>query len=178
MSRCSEADYKWSKTSAFSCRTSQCCLQVTAILYANPDWEPCHGGQLRIWLPPLHHAEHIRHTCLARHDDCEAQQLCSAGCQSVTLGMHASSGDQHAVEVMQQLSADCDAQKVQLRCAIGSSLHHELPQNGLHYSIVKEEPVVDLDPVSGRVVVFLSGAIDHAVLPSHRPRVALTAWCR
>ncbi len=25
---------------------------MTAILYANPDWRPAHGGQLRIWLPP------------------------------------------------------------------------------------------------------------------------------
>ena len=26
--------------------------QVTAILYANPDWVPAHGGELRLWLPP------------------------------------------------------------------------------------------------------------------------------
>ena len=26
--------------------------QVTAILYANPDWTPAHGGELRLWLPP------------------------------------------------------------------------------------------------------------------------------
>ena len=26
--------------------------QVTAILYANPDWAPAHGGELRLWLPP------------------------------------------------------------------------------------------------------------------------------
>lgn len=26
--------------------------QVTAILYANPDWAPLHGGELRLWLPP------------------------------------------------------------------------------------------------------------------------------
>ena len=37
--------------------------------------------------------------------------------------------------------------------------------------------VVDIDPLPGRLIVFLSGAIDHAVLPSHQPRVALTAWC-
>lgn len=40
------------------------------------------------------------------------------------------------------------------------------------------EAVLDIDPVSGRLVVFLSGAIDHAVLPSHKARVALTAWCQ
>lgn len=25
---------------------------MTAILYANPEWTPAHGGQLRIWVPP------------------------------------------------------------------------------------------------------------------------------
>lgn len=25
---------------------------MTAILYANPDWTPAHGGELRLWLPP------------------------------------------------------------------------------------------------------------------------------
>lgn len=27
-------------------------LQVTAIVYGNPDWKAEHGGQLRIWAPP------------------------------------------------------------------------------------------------------------------------------
>lgn len=40
------------------------------------------------------------------------------------------------------------------------------------------EMVLDVAPLAGRLVVFLSGAIDHAVLPSQRPRVALTAWCQ
>ena len=26
--------------------------QVTAILYANPDWVLAHGGELRLWIPP------------------------------------------------------------------------------------------------------------------------------
>lgn len=49
---------------------------------------------------------------------------------------------------------------------------------GVHHHQVNGERVVDVAPISGRLVVFLSGAIDHAVLPSHQPRVALTAWCR
>ena len=38
------------------------------------------------------------------------------------------------------------------------------------------EGTVDIAPLSGRVVIFLSGAIDHAVLPSHARRVAVSAW--
>lgn len=52
------------------------------------------------------------------------------------------------------------------------------PQTGIHIQEVNGERVLDIAPVSGRLVVFLSGAIDHAVLPSHNPRVALTAWCQ
>lgn len=51
-------------------------------------------------------------------------------------------------------------------------------QKGVHQHQVNGELVLDVGPVSGRLVVFLSGAIDHAVLPSHQPRVALTAWCQ
>lgn len=36
----------------------------------------------------------------------------------------------------------------------------------------------DIEPTSGRLVVFLSGAIEHAVLPSYSDRVAITCWMR
>lgn len=43
---------------------------------------------------------------------------------------------------------------------------------------VDGEMVVDIAPISGRLVLMLSGAVDHAVLPSHAERVAFTAWCQ
>jgi hypothetical protein len=52
------------------------------------------------------------------------------------------------------------------------------PQTDIHIQEVNGERLLDIAPLSGRLVVFLSGAIDHAVLPSHKPRVALTAWCQ
>ena len=38
--------------------------------------------------------------------------------------------------------------------------------------------IVDVAPLPGRLVVFLSGAIDHAVLPAVSSRIALTCWLR
>jgi len=48
---------------------------VTAILYANPDWAPANGGQLRLWLPPgsLNIASNGDH-----NDEEGAQQSCAA----------------------------------------------------------------------------------------------------
>ena len=36
--------------------------------------------------------------------------------------------------------------------------------------------ILDVPPLAGRLVLFLSGAVDHAVLPNHCERIALTAW--
>jgi SM-20-related protein len=36
---------------------------------------------------------------------------------------------------------------------------------------------VDLEPIAGRLVVFLSERVEHEVLPAHAPRYAVTAWC-
>ena len=38
------------------------------------------------------------------------------------------------------------------------------------------QTVLDIAPLAGRLVLFLSGAVDHAVLPSFAERTALTAW--
>ena len=36
--------------------------------------------------------------------------------------------------------------------------------------------VVDVEPIAGRLVLFLSGAVEHAVLPNFADRVAITCW--
>jgi Rps23 Pro-64 3,4-dihydroxylase Tpa1-like proline 4-hydroxylase len=38
--------------------------------------------------------------------------------------------------------------------------------------------VQSVSPIGGRLVVFLSGSIDHEVLPCHRNRAAWTIWWR
>jgi SM-20-related protein len=36
----------------------------------------------------------------------------------------------------------------------------------------------DIEPLGGRLVLFLSEAREHEVLPTHLPRLALTGWFR
>ncbi|KAG0351837.1 2OG-Fe(II) oxygenase superfamily-domain-containing protein [Gamsiella multidivaricata] len=42
----------------------------------------------------------------------------------------------------------------------------------------EEEKQIDVAPKAGRCVLFLSGVMDHAVLPSFKERIALTSWYR
>ncbi len=35
---------------------------------------------------------------------------------------------------------------------------------------------LDVLPMAGRLVVFMSGAVEHEVMPTFQPRCALTAW--
>ena len=38
------------------------------------------------------------------------------------------------------------------------------------------EPPVDVEPLLGRLVLFLSDRVEHEVLPTHAERFAMTAW--
>lgn len=44
------------------------------------------------------------------------------------------------------------------------------------YPALANEPATDLAPLLGRVVVFLSAKVEHAVLPTWASRLAATAW--
>jgi SM-20-related protein len=35
----------------------------------------------------------------------------------------------------------------------------------------------EIEPIAGRLIVFLSERVEHEVLPAHAPRFAITAWC-
>jgi SM-20-related protein len=51
-------------------------------------------------------------------------------------------------------------------------------RQGIKRTEVGAEPVVDVAPIGGRLVMFLSGAVEHAVLSNLSQRFALTAWCQ
>ena len=52
------------------------------------------------------------------------------------------------------------------------------PAAGMERLEVGAEAVVDVAPLAGRLVLFLAGAVEHAVLPCQAERIALTAWCQ
>jgi SM-20-related protein len=39
-----------------------------------------------------------------------------------------------------------------------------------------EYEILDIPPIAGTCALFLSGAMDHEVLPSYSERVAIAAW--
>eukprot|EP01134_Creolimax_fragrantissima_P007564 CFRG7564T1 len=55
-------------------------------------------------------------------------------------------------------------------------------QDGGHLRVFKPPMTgggsIDTAPEAGRVIIFLSGAMDHEVMPSFADRLALTAWCQ
>lgn len=42
----------------------------------------------------------------------------------------------------------------------------------------EEEKEINIAPLAARCVVFLSGVMDHAVMPAFEERIALTSWYR
>lgn len=56
--------------------------------------------------------------------------------------------------------------------------HRWRPEAGGALRIWEPAGIRDIEPVAGRLVLFLSEALPHAVLPTHDSRVAVTAWFR
>ncbi|KAG0266548.1 hypothetical protein DFQ27_009658 [Actinomortierella ambigua] len=49
---------------------------------------------------------------------------------------------------------------------------------GIDFDDDAEETIVDIAPMAARCVLFLSGVMDHAVMPAFNERIALTSWYR
>ena len=52
------------------------------------------------------------------------------------------------------------------------------PEDGGQLSIRSQTPFVEIDPVEGRLVLFRSDTVPHAVRPATRERWSLTGWFR
>lgn len=49
-------------------------------------------------------------------------------------------------------------------------------RTGLEWQEVEGTMVLDIAPLAGRLILFLSGAVDHAIAPCAADMVAATAW--
>jgi hypothetical protein len=65
-------------------------------------------------------------------------------------------------------------------CSIDGGLVGEadVERLGLEWVEVDGEMVLEVAPVAGRLVLMLSGVVDHVVQPCFADRVAVTAWCQ
>ncbi len=47
---------------------------------------------------------------------------------------------------------------------------------GVEWSEVEGETVLDVAPLGGRMLLFLSGAVEHAISPAATDVASVTAW--
>eukprot|EP01026_Neomeris_dumetosa_P054287 TRINITY_DN48809_c0_g1_i1.p1 TRINITY_DN48809_c0_g1~~TRINITY_DN48809_c0_g1_i1.p1 ORF type:complete len:450 (+),score=62.99 TRINITY_DN48809_c0_g1_i1:123-1352(+) len=172
--------------------------RVTAIVYMNSHWRPEDGGHLRIWPPKrrnipsrlmssaqIVHLIHNRNhggaqseAAFSDHSDaCSLRSEMGAaivfGPGSTTSSIIAEASTIAGGEFNDASSMDEGSVENGGRMANGRS-EHERP--GLEWSEVDGERVLDIAPVAGRLVLFMSGAVDHAVQACNNERVAVTAW--
>ena len=172
-------------------------MQVTAIVYGNPQWQPEHGGCLRIWAPP---GSHIAASAAAQRawearpaNRASQQEPDSVATPLTPLDEIASRGGGEADTAAAAAAAAAAREAPDSSCGTsgmedgGPCVHAHSSAAGessrqseasLQICFVEGEAVVDVEPLAGRLVLMLSGAVDHAVLPSQQQRVALTAWCQ
>lgn len=51
-----------------------------------------------------------------------------------------------------------------------------LPEMGGQLRIHKEDELIDIDPVGGRLALFLSDEVEHEVLVTNKERLSITGW--
>ena len=172
-------------------------VQISAIVYANPDWRPADGGQLRIWAP-LGCAAAGRNAAANGSTNGTTTTLASLSADGAAPHFGPSTGNYAALleRALGASGARAGASSEAGSAARGGDVQngdssprgcpgHAGPLQGreavsgeVHWTMVDGEMVTDVEPTAGRLVLMLSGAVDHAVLPSYASRVALTAWCQ
>ncbi len=172
-------------------------MQVSAILYANPDWQPADGGQLRIWAP-LGSTAAARNSAAANATTNGTTTLASLAANGAGSRLSPATGNyaallDHALGAGSPMvgpssgaaSTAQGSDSVPGDSTAGGCPGHAEPSQGrgtgsneVQWTMLDGEMVTDVEPTAGKLVLMLSGAVDHAVLPSYASRVALTAWCQ
>eukprot|EP01023_Acetabularia_acetabulum_P047006 TRINITY_DN4924_c0_g1_i2.p3 TRINITY_DN4924_c0_g1~~TRINITY_DN4924_c0_g1_i2.p3 ORF type:complete len:226 (-),score=58.63 TRINITY_DN4924_c0_g1_i2:757-1434(-) len=170
--------------------------RVTAIVYMNSHWRQEDGGQLRIWPPKLrnipsrlmssaqivHLIHHRNHGAAASQSEAAFSDHSDANSLRSEMGPHVFGPGSTTSSIVAEASTVAGGEFND-----GSSMDDGSVENGgrgtnnntpvgLEWSEVEGERVLDIAPVAGRMVLFMSGAVDHAVQQCQNDRVALTAW--
>ncbi|KAJ9527645.1 hypothetical protein QJQ45_025916 [Haematococcus lacustris] len=85
-----------------------------------------------------------------------------------------------AASVTSSMWAEVCAQEQETASVDGLSLTDPIDareeRQGLDWHEVEGEMVLDIAPLGGRLLLLLSGAVDHAVAPCAADHVMVTAW--
>lgn len=149
--------------------------RVTAIVYANEAWAEADGGALRLWAPTEDASSDF---------DPDAGCACHApGARGVQWEPRSSSPELQALSVGGPPSLPSGNPSPRPSDGALSVGLPEASQGDVDGGSVNETELarapkryVDIAPLAGRAVVFLSGCCDHEVRPAAAFRVALTAW--
>ena len=162
-------------------------LQLTAIAYANPGWADTDGGKLRLW-PPQSCSVQLRAGCNPVSTESACETYTYINIPYALVDLHPSWPQAFMLDSahhVPNLACHCKPRRGQqpFHGVLHGVLHpvslYRDAENGAGppAAVMKDHPsFVDIAPIAGRLVVFLSGAVEHAVLPAISDRVALTCW--
>lgn len=132
------------------------------------------GGPLEILVSRLDQLNEALHEGITLTGEKHEYQLAYYGCEGQHYGKHRDAfpndGSKHMTgQVGRRVT--CTLYMNDYDDRNGGKLRIFVPTPGFD-----GEEVVEVAPVAGRAVLFLSGAMDHEVLPSFAPRCAIAAW--
>lgn len=148
--------------------------RVTAVVFCNSDWDRDQGGILRLWppvrVPGAMQASAVR-TRSTASSDCGTTLSEPSDCGS--LGSHLLGS------ISSSMMAVASAHEHDVASLDGLSVaESEVEKYGLEWLEVGGTMVLDIAPHGGRMVLMLSGAVEHGIQTSATSLVSLTAWCR
>ena len=130
--------------------------QLSSVLYLNDDWKTHDGGALRLYLPIETLQTHYLQKDTLQKDTLQIDSLQKDDLQKDTL----------------------QKDTLQKKDLLKNNQLHDKNNNKMKEETKKEtrEEFIDIMPVAGRLVLFLSKQFWHEVLPANRTRISLAGW--
>ncbi len=152
--------------------------RVTAVVFCNADWEREHGGVFRLWPPQKlqHGASSVGQPPQQRRSPAGSEagtsEYSGYSLRSAMLAGHFSTTSSIIAEASLHEHDACSVDNVSL------AESEQVERLGLDWVEVEGQMVLEAAPLAGRLVLFLSGAVEHAVMPCHGEMVTVSAWCQ